>query len=335
MKKLVFCTVIILALSVLGGTLACGPSSETQSILHSNQGNALARQGNYDEAMVEYNTAIELNPKNATAYSNRGINYSNLKQWELAIADFNKAIELDPKKANAYANRGTAYANKGLIDLAIADYNKAIEVSTDPDITQYAMQGLKKYGVTSPPSGGTNPPSGGSNPPSGGSTTTSNVNYEYWKGDIPNVCYILNMVGERALKLTGKPFMVLTYNRITHEIVDFEFGLSEVTQEGLSTKAKLPVFWEPTLDAGGFNYREKLDLKSPVLIFVGWNISVPGYTSNKSITNGVQNFSTRSNKEEWKFNYTSSLMEGYVKNLDTSTYSGRESESMAFKLMKK
>ncbi len=188
---------------------------------------------------------------------------------------------------------------------------------------------LTTYSRTSSPSGVTSPPSGVTSSPPG------NVGYEYWKGDIPNACYILNCDGERALKLTGKPFMVLTYNKITHEIIDFEFGLSEVIQQGLSTKNKSPVFPEPTLYAENFFYQEKLDLKSPVISLVGWDSSFPGYTSKKSITIGVQNFSTRSDKEEWKFNYTSSLMEGDVKNLDNNLYAGRESESKAFKLMKK
>ena len=47
--------------------------------------------------------------------------------YDRAIADYNKALELDPKDATAYNNRGYAYRQKGDYDKAIADYDKALE----------------------------------------------------------------------------------------------------------------------------------------------------------------------------------------------------------------
>jgi len=41
--------------------------------------------------------------------------------------DFNKAIEIQPKYADAYNSRGSIYVAKGRMDLAFLDYSKAIE----------------------------------------------------------------------------------------------------------------------------------------------------------------------------------------------------------------
>ena len=61
------------------------------------------------QTINDYNKAIELNPKDATAYVNRGIAYNALGNYQQAINDYNKAIELNPKDAEAYYNRGNAY----------------------------------------------------------------------------------------------------------------------------------------------------------------------------------------------------------------------------------
>jgi tetratricopeptide (TPR) repeat protein len=69
---------------------------------------------------------------------------------EDAIADFDKAIELKPDFAEAYYNRGLAYfAQGGFYDTtpfenAIADFTKAIELFEDQDklIDAYYNRGL-------------------------------------------------------------------------------------------------------------------------------------------------------------------------------------------------
>jgi tetratricopeptide (TPR) repeat protein len=50
---------------------------------------------------------------------------------EQAISDFNKALEIDPKSAVAYYNRGLFYFRAGQIDRAQADLKKAAKL--DPE----------------------------------------------------------------------------------------------------------------------------------------------------------------------------------------------------------
>jgi tetratricopeptide (TPR) repeat protein len=81
-------------------------------------------QGQYDQAITDYNKAIEINPRYAEAYNNRGGTYSQIGQYDQAISDCTKAIEINPRYADAYNNRGNAYRCKGEYDKAWADVYK-------------------------------------------------------------------------------------------------------------------------------------------------------------------------------------------------------------------
>ncbi len=61
----------------------------------------------HEEAMKDYDKAIELNPQYAEAYNNRGIAKAELGRNEEAMKDYDKAIELNPQYAEAYNNRGS------------------------------------------------------------------------------------------------------------------------------------------------------------------------------------------------------------------------------------
>jgi len=96
---------------------------------YNNRGIAYDKLGQHTRAMSDYNKAIELNPKDAMAYNNRGTAYTQLGEYTKALSDFTKAIEFNPKLAEAYNNRGFAYTNLGQFNQAISDYNKAIELN--------------------------------------------------------------------------------------------------------------------------------------------------------------------------------------------------------------
>ncbi len=61
----------------------------------------------------------------ALAYANRGIAYGKKGQYDQAISDYNKALEINPRDALAYNNRGLAYLRNGQYDKAWEDVYKA------------------------------------------------------------------------------------------------------------------------------------------------------------------------------------------------------------------
>ncbi|MFC0515133.1 tetratricopeptide repeat protein [Mucilaginibacter angelicae] len=93
-----------------------------------NRGNAYKIKANYDQAIIDYNKVIKMAPTYVDAYNNRGSVYKAIGSYDQAIIDYNKAIQLDPKYAIAYYNRANAYDEKGNNDKAIIDCNKAIEL---------------------------------------------------------------------------------------------------------------------------------------------------------------------------------------------------------------
>ena len=80
-----------------------------------------------DQSIKDYTQTIKLDSTDAdasykvNAYNNRGVVYAALGQYQEAIQDYNQAIELDPKHLYAYNNRGVAYAALGQHQEAIRD----------------------------------------------------------------------------------------------------------------------------------------------------------------------------------------------------------------------
>ena len=91
------------------------------------RGSAYFEKEDYDKAIADFTQAIELKPENPNAYLGRGIAYLRKENYDKAIADFTQAIELKPENPNAYLIRGIAYSGSGKTDHAIADFDNAIE----------------------------------------------------------------------------------------------------------------------------------------------------------------------------------------------------------------
>src|SRR4030042_1222790 len=90
------------------------------------QGIEYSEKGQYDNAISDFNKALEVNPNYADAYYNRGIAYGKKEQYDNEIPDYNKALEVNPNYAEAYFNRGVIYEKRGQYDNAISDFNKAL-----------------------------------------------------------------------------------------------------------------------------------------------------------------------------------------------------------------
>jgi len=104
-----------------------------------NRGHSFEANGQYDQAVSDYNRAIALKPDLAMAYEARGNSYYKLRQYDWAITDYTRAIALRPDNAEGYGNRGNAYLAQFKPDKAIADYAKALKL--DP-ANKSAVAGL-------------------------------------------------------------------------------------------------------------------------------------------------------------------------------------------------
>lgn len=89
------------------------------------KGNELFNAGLYQDAINALNKAIEMNPRDASAYLLRGTSYNNLRKYNQTINDFNKAIELNPQEAAGYYCRALAYDSLGNQNQALKDMKMA------------------------------------------------------------------------------------------------------------------------------------------------------------------------------------------------------------------
>ncbi|MBL7891590.1 MAG: tetratricopeptide repeat protein, partial [Bacteroidia bacterium] len=63
-----------------------------------------------NEIISTYTVKIDQNPAEAINYNIRGVAYFNLKNLSKALIDYNKAIELDPKNVEFLYNRFVLYS---------------------------------------------------------------------------------------------------------------------------------------------------------------------------------------------------------------------------------
>jgi tetratricopeptide (TPR) repeat protein len=82
-------------------------------------------RGNYDEALVDYASAIEQNPYDYHSYLFRGYTLAAMGDYRGAIADFTDTIRLNPKSYHAFSHRANAYEKLGMHEEAEADRERS------------------------------------------------------------------------------------------------------------------------------------------------------------------------------------------------------------------
>ena len=98
----------------------------------------------YDTAITEFNSAIQLNPAYARAYFKRGFAKSKTGDSAGAIEDYTHTIKFNPKYTTAYYNRANRKRDHALYAAAIRDYTVAIGLAPKYD-KAYHNRGRVKY----------------------------------------------------------------------------------------------------------------------------------------------------------------------------------------------
>ncbi len=80
-----------------------------------------------DDAIKDFDKAIELDPLFDQPYYYRGNIKYGATNYQGALEDYNKAIEINPGFADAYCNRGNLYEAINQRDKACEDWMKAKE----------------------------------------------------------------------------------------------------------------------------------------------------------------------------------------------------------------
>jgi tetratricopeptide (TPR) repeat protein len=104
-------------------------SKDLEVFGHYHRGLGLLLQNKPDDAIVEFNAALQADPANTRAYNSRGNAWRAKGELDIAIADYNEAIRIDPNFAFPYNGRASAFYDKGDLDRAISDYGEVIRLA--------------------------------------------------------------------------------------------------------------------------------------------------------------------------------------------------------------
>lgn len=144
MMKRVLCVLATMVLFLTACSQQVAPTWQEQYDL----GVRYLSEGNYEEAIIAFTAAIEIDPKQAPAYVGRGDAYIGLgktnENLTLAQADYEAAIGLDETYTNAYIGLAQVYIYMGNYDAAEAILQQGAEKAEDSQAIETELDVLKQ-----------------------------------------------------------------------------------------------------------------------------------------------------------------------------------------------
>jgi tetratricopeptide (TPR) repeat protein len=105
--------------------------------------NASFGQGNYQQALLDAEKAIETNAANAQGWIWKGRALDQLGRLAEAESAFRQALQLAPKNAAVHAGLGDVLGQAGRMDEAIEEYEQAVALA--PDQVPYRLSLAQAY----------------------------------------------------------------------------------------------------------------------------------------------------------------------------------------------
>ena len=182
---------LTLVLVMLAALVSCGQKTETTWQEQYDLGVKYLSEGSYEEAVLAFTAAIELNDKRPEAYIGRGDAYVGEAEqsvldseeastaYEKALADFLNAIRLDGQSPEAYGKAAEIYTALGDLDAAREILEQGYEATGDDGLARQLAQ-LEGNG-SEDQGGGESEPSAEAEAVSG-TLSVSDVQYRYEEG---------------------------------------------------------------------------------------------------------------------------------------------------------
>ena len=119
--------IFLLGLAGCSGTSPASPSGGKSAAEQIESGNAALARGEPDQALLDFNAALDAQPDSALARERRAAAYLQLKKFDQALYDCDEALKIDGKLAAAYFTRGLAEKGLGETEKALVDFTKALD----------------------------------------------------------------------------------------------------------------------------------------------------------------------------------------------------------------
>ncbi|TKY71559.1 Tetratricopeptide repeat protein 1 [Spatholobus suberectus] len=114
------------------------------------EGNKLFVDEKYEEALSQYELALQVAPDmpssveiRSICHSNRGVCFLKLGKYDSTIKECTKALELNPVYVKALVRRGEAHEKLEHFEEAIADMKKILEIEPSNDQARKTIQRLE------------------------------------------------------------------------------------------------------------------------------------------------------------------------------------------------
>lgn len=108
-----------------------GPEPNEVAVAHYNWGMASAKDGNFDQAIMELHLAIQNEPGWVMPFFTLGVVYGNQGDLDKAIQAWERATQLDVDFAKAHYNLAVAYLHKEEKARSIAALREAIRIDKE------------------------------------------------------------------------------------------------------------------------------------------------------------------------------------------------------------
>lgn len=115
--------------------------------LQLDEGLGFYNQGQYEQALTAFNSALELDDQQPALWANLGNTHAKLDQSDQALEAYEKAIAIAPEDPTLYQNLGGIYAAMGNTDKARELYEQAVTLSAYGDPKDAAIN-YYNMGVT-------------------------------------------------------------------------------------------------------------------------------------------------------------------------------------------
>lgn len=120
------------------------PFYPTPHFAYFNLAKILERQGKVEEAIREYQSALDIQPDYVEAHNNLGSLYLRQGKTDLAIEELTEATRLSPKLAIYQRNLGAAYLQAGKRKEARRAFKRALKLEPNSPSAKYARRMLEE-----------------------------------------------------------------------------------------------------------------------------------------------------------------------------------------------
>jgi tetratricopeptide (TPR) repeat protein len=117
-------------------------TAAVRAIIVSDRGKAFENKAMHDAAITDFSQAIALNPNFASGYNSRAWSLHKKGEDAKGLPDIEKALTLEPTSAVYIETRAEIFEKLGERDKAVADYRAALKLDPTDDVSRAALTRL-------------------------------------------------------------------------------------------------------------------------------------------------------------------------------------------------